>query len=141
MENSISFAIKNENAISKKSIHTNDILIFTNPYGGGLVVWEKVGVALDIAQCIIQKITKAGVRIALGLNADLVNEYEDVIDHNLVGAAVNMAARLVSIPDLEGYSAACEKFFEQATKGLHRTHHGFFMGPFEAKVKHGRCIK
>jgi tetratricopeptide (TPR) repeat protein len=107
----------------------------TNPHGGGLVVLDQVGLALELAAMLIERATASGIRIATGIHTGPLTRVTDVIGHNLAGAALNLAARLAALPEAVGHVAASQALVAAAQKGIEQTRNSFFGELRQARVK------
>jgi tetratricopeptide (TPR) repeat protein len=108
----------------------------TNPYGGGLVVLDQVGLALELAAMLIERATAAGIRIATGIHTGPLARVADVIGHNLAGSALNRAARLAALAEAVGHVAASQALVAAAQEGVEQTRNSFFGELRQARVKH-----
>lgn len=113
-----------------------ETLTFSSPYGGG-VLSSTVAEALFAAQRVM---TSLGAGVAVGLACGMIREVRDVTGRNYVGHALNRAARLAHIPQLQGRAAVSREFVEDAQKAEEALRMNFF-GPQKNKtVKRTKLI-
>jgi len=105
-----------------------------SPYGGAVVVLDRVGVALDIAEHLLEAAASRGVRLAIGLHEGPVLDTWDVVKHNLAGSAINYAARLAGLLQAEGTAVASVELVKEAGRARSRTR-GRFGAVEHDKVK------
>ncbi|MBI5386572.1 MAG: hypothetical protein HZA90_18025 [Verrucomicrobia bacterium] len=113
---------------------------FTSPYGGGALLWTNIDDALAMTPMIIGAATKAGVRIAIGLHIGSAAEFQDPEESNIVGSAINIAARVAAIPTVEGGAAATEEFVIAAQSALEDTRRDVFGEKLQVRVKRTEVV-
>ncbi len=108
---------------------------FSSPFGGGVVVWDCLATALEVAERLVQATTRSAVQVAVGMDAGQVTRVADVIGDNVVGRTINVAARLAALAEARGRVAASETLVTAAQEGLERARDGFFGELIRGRVK------
>jgi hypothetical protein len=61
----------------------DSVEIFRSPWGGGMVVWDRIVLCLEITQKVISLCASDEIRLAVGLHEGRAAQVDDVIGHNL----------------------------------------------------------
>lgn len=107
--------------------------VYSSVYGRFLCVRNSVP-ALYVAEHVLEQVAKRGVHLAIGMAVGRLEEVEDIGGMNLIGPAINLAARLAALQEAEDKIFLTKEVFDAARQNGQFPKNSF-VGPNDGAVK------